>query len=93
VLALVLDHRLRLVGLIGSDEVGTDRGVHDAKPRLDGRRVIGGAILAEKVLEDKDRHIRPDLHLSDEVLANYLPGKNSGRFAIKFWHRSSLTLR
>ena len=82
VLALVLDHRLGFVRLVGPDEVRGQRVVHHLQPGVDGHRVVGGAILPQQVLQDEDRDVGPDLHLADQILADHFARKHRCRFLI-----------
>ena len=91
VLALVLDHRLDLVRLVGPDEVRGDRGVDDPQPGVDGGGIVGGAILPEQVFQDEDRDVRTDLDLADEILADHLPGEDLRGFLVEVGHGSPLT--
>ena len=70
VLALPLELRLRLLGLVGSDEVLLQSLVDDLEAGRDRRRVVGRAVLAEQELKDVDGHVGADLDLADEVLAD-----------------------
>ena len=91
VLALVLDQRLGLVRLVGPDEVRGDRGVDHPQPGVDGGGVVGGAILAEQVLQDEDRHVGPDLHLADEILADHLAREDRRGFLVQIGHGVTFT--
>ena len=67
-LALLLELRLRLLGLVGSDEVLLQSLVDHLEAGRDRRRVVGRAVLAEQELKDVDGDVGADLHLADEVL-------------------------
>ena len=88
VLALVLDHRLGFVRLVGPDEVRRQRVVDHPQPGVDGRRVVGGTVLAQQVLQDEDRDVGPDLHLADQVLADHFAREDRRRFLIELRHGS-----
>ena len=59
----------------GRTKFAAERVVDDLQPGVDGGRVVGGAVLPEQVLEDEDRHVGPDLHLADQILADDLAGE------------------
>ena len=78
-LPVLLDLALRLRRLVGPDVVVRERVVDDLQPHLDRDLVGRRAVLPEQELEHEDRHVRADLDLADEVLADDLAGEEPVR--------------
>ena len=53
---------------------------------INGGRVVGSAVFAQEVFQNKDRHIGADLHFTHEVFANDPPSKDSVRLLIEVRH-------
>ena len=68
VLPLALELGLRLLRLVGPDEVLLQSLVDDLEASRDRGGVVGRAVLAEQELEDVDGYVGSDLHLAHEVL-------------------------
>ena len=75
VLAALLDLAWAFIDSSGADVVVRQRVVDDLQPHLDRDLVRRRAVLPEQELEDEDRHVRADLHLAHEVLADHLAGE------------------
>ena len=74
---LLLHLALRLLGLVRADVVVGQRVVDDLQAHLDGHLVRRRAVLPEQVLQDEDGHVRADLHLADQILADDLAGEEA----------------
>src|SRR5690606_8482092 len=68
-----LQVRLRLLGLVRPDEVLGERLVDHVETYLDRCWVVGGAVLAEQILQHIDGDVGPDLDPPHEVLADHPP--------------------
>lgn len=80
---LFLDQGLRLVGLLGPDEIVRERAVYDPQSGVNGGRVIRGAILAEQVFQDEHGHIGADFDFSHQVFADNLAREDLRSFQVE----------
>jgi hypothetical protein len=81
-LAAVLEVVLGLVGFVGPDEVIGYGTVDHAQADLDGGGIVGGAVLADEVLEDVNGDVRPHFDLAHEVLSDDLPSEDVVDFSV-----------
>jgi hypothetical protein len=81
--ASLFDLALGLHRLVRADVVLGEGVVHHLKAHLDRHLVRRRAVFAEQELQDKHRHVRADLHLTDEVFADDTPGEDAVDLVIK----------
>src|SRR5689334_4782066 len=86
-LALALEPGLRLLGLVGPDEVLGKGLVYHSEARGNRSRVVRGAIFPQEELQDVDGYIRADLDLTNKVLADHPSRECVVRQAIELVHR------
>ena len=74
--SFLLDLALRLHRLVGADIVVGERVVDDLQAHLDRHFVGRRAVFSQQELEDENRNVGADLHLSDEILSDDLAGES-----------------
>ena len=79
---LLLDERLRFVGLVVPEVVGRQRFLHRLDPELDLLGVVGGAVLPEQELEHVGRDVLAALDLVQQVLADDFACERLGELAV-----------
>ena len=69
------DRGLHLLGFVGPDVVLGQDLLDRPQPVLDHRLVVRGAVAAQQIFQDVDRHVRTFLDQLGQVLANDLAGE------------------
>ena len=84
--AALLDARLRLHRLVGTDDRIGQGVVDQAQPGLHRNRIIGGAVFAQQVFQDVGRHVGAHFDLAHQVFADDPAGEDLVDLPIQFRH-------
>ena len=77
VLACFLHLALSFGAFIWPDVIVGQGVIDNLHAHLDRHLITGGAVFAEQVFEDEDRHVGSDLDLANEILADHLARENA----------------